>query len=55
MRKAALLAAMRDEAAGQLVVDDDDVIGALDELLEEGNALTRALLGAKGSTDADEG
>ncbi len=55
MRKAALLAAMRDGAAGQLVVDDDDVIGALDELLEEGNALTRALLGAKGSTGVDEG
>jgi cell division protease FtsH len=55
MRKAALFAAMRDEADGRLVVDDDDVMGALEELLEEGNALTRALLGADGSTDVDEG
>jgi hypothetical protein len=46
VRKAALLAALRDGAAETLVVSDEDVGDALRELLEEGSALTRVLLGA---------
>jgi hypothetical protein len=47
MRKAALLAAEADGGSGEVLppVTDDHVNEALDELLAEGNALTRALLG----------
>lgn len=56
MRKSSLFAAMRDENARRLEVVDDDVNAALDELLEEGSSLTRALLGGpEGSPDVDEG
>jgi len=48
VRKSALLAAMRDGSAPPLVVADEDVRAALEEMLDEGNALTRALLGASG-------
>lgn len=48
VRKSALLAAMRDGAATPLVVADEDVRSALEEMLDEGNALTRVLLGASG-------
>jgi cell division protease FtsH len=47
VRKAALLAALRD-GEDPLVVTDQDVDAALRELLEEGSALTRVLLGAGG-------
>lgn len=45
VRKAALTAAIRTNGDA-LAVNDDDVAAALDELLTEGNALTRVLLGA---------
>jgi cell division protease FtsH len=47
VRKAALVAALRD-GGDPLVVTDQDVDAALRELLEEGSALTRVLLGAGG-------
>lgn len=46
VRKAALLAAIRDGGDEPLVVTDADMTTALDELLDEGSALTRVLLGA---------
>jgi ATP-dependent 26S proteasome regulatory subunit len=46
VRKAALLSAIRDGSVGSLVVTDEDVAAALRELLEEGSALTKVLLGA---------
>jgi cell division protease FtsH len=45
VRKSALVATLRD-GGDPLVVSDDDVHAALRELLEEGSALTRVLLGA---------
>ena len=46
VRKSALVAALRDGGGDPLVVTDADLSSALGELLDEGNALTRALLGA---------
>jgi DNA polymerase III delta prime subunit len=55
MRKAALLAAEGDpDGAGIPVVTDEHVNAALDELLAEGNALTRALLGGARSDAGEE-
>ena len=48
VRKAALLAAIRDGEGGRLIVADGEVRTALDEMLDENNALTRVLLGATG-------
>jgi hypothetical protein len=48
MRKSALFAAIRDESGARLEIVDDDVSSALDELLVEGSALTRSLLGGGG-------
>lgn len=48
MRKSALFAAIRDESGERIEIDDDDVTSALDELLVEGSALTRSLLGGGG-------
>ena len=45
MRKSALFAAIRDDSTAPLEIVDDDVGRALDELLLEGSALTRSLLG----------
>jgi hypothetical protein len=59
MRKAALVAAEAEGAAGGELppVADEHVGAALDELLAEGNALTRALLGGspQGDGDGDDG
>jgi len=44
LRRAALLAAQRT-ASGPLSVSADDLSGALDELLDTRNAMTRILLG----------
>jgi ATP-dependent 26S proteasome regulatory subunit len=47
LRRAALLAATREgEADGELRVSADDLAGALDELLDTRNAMTRTLLGS---------
>lgn len=46
VRKAALVAAIRTEI-GPVVVTNEDLTSALSELLTEGNALTRVLLGAQ--------
>lgn len=45
VRKAALVAARGDEGEGRIAVSDEHVREALDELLDEGAGLTRALLG----------
>jgi AAA+ superfamily predicted ATPase len=61
MRKAALVAAEAADAAGAgdgspiPPVTDEHLRVALDELLAEGNAMTRALLGGSGPGDEDEG
>jgi hypothetical protein len=55
MRKAALFAAIRDEAAQPIEIVDDDVEGALEELLDEGDALTRALVGGARGRSHDDG
>jgi hypothetical protein len=55
MRKAALLAAEGDPDGADIpVVTDEHVNAALDELLAEGNALTRALLGGARSDAGEE-
>ncbi|MDP9341653.1 MAG: AAA family ATPase [Actinomycetota bacterium] len=48
MRKAGLLAAVESDGSGRLTVTDAHVQTALDELLAEGGALTRVLLGGGG-------
>jgi ATPase family associated with various cellular activities (AAA) len=48
LRRAALLAATRTPAAAALSVSADDLAQALDELLDERNAMTRTLLGSAG-------
>lgn len=50
VRKSALLAASRS-GNGKIAVKDTDVMEALDELLDERSALTRALLGQKQSDE----
>lgn len=45
VRKAALRAALRD-GGEPIAVTDPDLEGALEDLLDESSALTRALLGA---------
>ncbi len=45
VRKASLLAAIESGEGAALVVTDSHVNAALEELLAEGNALTRLLLG----------
>ncbi len=56
MRKAALLSAEGDpDGTGSPVVTDEHVNAALDELLAEGSALTRALLGGGQSEAGPEG
>jgi DNA polymerase III delta prime subunit len=57
MRKAAVLAAVSspEGAEGALTVTDRDVLGALDELLSEENALTRVLLGGELRTNRRPG
>ena len=52
MRKAALVSAQSSDSDGAIEVTDAHVAEALDELLSERSALTRALLG--GSQPADE-
>ena len=54
VRKSSLLAALRDVAGGAIVVTDEDVDAALRELLDEGSALTRVLLGAAGPQPGTE-
>ena len=46
VRKAALLAALRDGSGSGITVTDEDMQAALRELLEEGSTLTKVLLGA---------
>ncbi len=55
VRKAALVAARNDGGSGRLTVTDETLGVALDEMLEEGAGLTRALLGVarEGGPDAD--
>jgi ATP-dependent 26S proteasome regulatory subunit len=53
VRKSALVAARTDQGHGRLTVTDGHVSAALDTLLDEGQGLTRALLGI--ARDADEG
>ena len=56
MRKSALLAAEGDpDGTGIPMVTDEHVIAALDELLTEGNALTRVLLGGAQPAEGPEG
>jgi hypothetical protein len=47
LRRAALLAATRTPDADSLAVSADDLSGALDELLDTRNAMTRTLLGSR--------
>lgn len=54
MRKAALVSAQGSGGTAPITVDDTHVAEALDELLSERNALTRALLGGAGSDDPAE-
>jgi ATP-dependent 26S proteasome regulatory subunit len=51
MRKAAVMAADEANGSGRLVVTDAHVNAALDELLSEGGALTRALIGGDAADD----
>jgi ATP-dependent 26S proteasome regulatory subunit len=53
MRKAALVSAMSSDGAEAIEVNDAHVAEALDELLSERNALTRALLGGSQPDDDD--
>jgi ATP-dependent 26S proteasome regulatory subunit len=53
MRKAALVSAQGSGGTDAIAVGDAQMAEALDELLSERNALTRALLGGAGSNDAD--
>jgi hypothetical protein len=56
MRKSALLSAEGEpDGAGSPVVTDEHLNAALDELLAEGNALTRALLGGGERSEGPEG
>jgi ATP-dependent 26S proteasome regulatory subunit len=52
MRKAALVSAQGSGGTATITVDDAHMAEALDELLSERSALTRALLGGAGSDDA---
>jgi ATP-dependent 26S proteasome regulatory subunit len=54
MRKAALVSAQGSDGTATIVVDDTHMAEALDELLSERSALTRALLGGAGSDAAPE-
>jgi cell division protease FtsH len=47
VRKAAILAAVASDGEGRLVVTDENVHRALDELLDEESTLTRVLLGGE--------
>ena len=51
MRKAALVSALSSDGAEAIEVNDAHVADALDELLSERNALTRALLGGSQQND----
>jgi hypothetical protein len=53
VRKSALAAALRN-GGDPLVVTDEDVDASLRELLDEGSALTRVLLGAGGDRPGTE-
>jgi hypothetical protein len=55
MRKSAVLAAVGAEGDGRLMVTDDDVHAALDELLAEESTLTRVLLGGESRTERRPG
>jgi cell division protease FtsH len=52
LRKAALIAAMDQPGGARITVTDDHVTRALDELLDEESALTRALLGGRTGAEA---
>jgi ATP-dependent 26S proteasome regulatory subunit len=55
MRKSAVLAAVASDGDGPLVVTDEHVDAALDELLDEESTLTRALLGGQVQTQRRPG
>lgn len=54
LRKSALIAAEATAGEGRLTVNDAYMNAALDELLAEGDILTRVLLGAEGSAESGE-
>ena len=53
VRKSALIAAIEADGAGDLTVTDEHVNAALTELLAEGSALTRILLGGSRGSPAN--
>jgi DNA-binding transcriptional regulator/RsmH inhibitor MraZ len=53
MRKSALLSAIASDGDGRIIVTDDHLSAALDEMLDERSTLNRILLGGGGESEHD--